>query len=170
MIVFEKRCQTRCHRVLPRRHRVLSCNVFHKNLALFSVIYLSSALKTRNLAQIPMKHVLESLKKRATSTPQKRERRNETRCHRVRPDGSGHPMPSGRFRCHCVENDRAASGGAIPYVFQTLLNEYTFNDLFRSFHSNLSMGIVSVDLSSASPGQEEQIHVLFEMIRSAKFK
>ena len=36
------------------------------------------------------------------------------------PMASGHPMPSGRFRCHCAENDRAASGGAIPYVFQTL--------------------------------------------------
>ena len=89
--MFEKRCQTRCHRVLPRWHRVLSCNVFHRNLASFSVIYLSSALKTRNLAQIPMKHVLESLKKRATSTPRKRERRNETRWHRVRPDGIGSP-------------------------------------------------------------------------------
>ena len=90
-LVFEKRCQTRCHRVLPRWHRVLSCNVFHRNLASFSVIYLSSALETRNLAQIPMKHVLESLKKRATSTPRKRERRNETRWYRVRPDGIGSP-------------------------------------------------------------------------------
>ena len=133
-VVFEKRCQTRCHRVLPRWHRVLSCNVFHRNLASFSVIYLSSALKTRNLAQIPMKHVLESLKKRATSTPRKRERRNETRWHRVRPDGIGSPDAIGPIPMPlCRKRPRGIGwGDSICFSNTSVWNNGDVNEVLMS--------------------------------------